>query len=198
MSSNYGLDSKIIKRTNVINRVDLLRAITAFEGEPSRARSSENKIFEEERFECLLADLDIELTTIAYFMLQAIEEANKKRKEQGLPTVTAGKYALLAATAKIWNDQQSRDVPVQEQTAEIVSKVMNKWSEFQNHIKVLSRNERYDRPDGFNFDGYYKGFNGCLGIYWHTIGNERKKSLYSDTVTMRMNAVVSIHLLEAV
>ena len=153
----YGLDSKVIKRTSVINRVDLLRAITAFEGEPSRARSSENKIFEEERFEYLLADLDIERTTKAFFMLQAIAEENKVRKEQDLPTVTAGKYALLAATAKIWNEQLSPDVPVQEQAAVVFHRVIDKWNEFQNHVKLLSTNKKYNRPDGFNFDGYYKG-----------------------------------------
>jgi hypothetical protein len=153
----YGLDFKVINRTSVINRVDLLRAVTAFDGDPSRARSSEDKMFEEERFEQLLTDFDIEQIARAYFTLQAIEEANRERKQQGLPTVTSGKYTLLAATAKIGNDTESRARPVQEQAVQNVCKVMSKWSEFQDHVKTLRSNSKYNQPDGFYFDGYYKG-----------------------------------------
>lgn len=153
----YGLDSKVIKKTSVINRVDLLRAVTAFEGEPSRARSSEDKMFVEERFKELLANFDLERITRAYFTLQAIEEANKTSKQEGLPTVTSGKYVLLAATAKVGNDKNSRVKPVEEQAAQNVRKVMSKWRKFQDHVQKLKSNAKYNGPDGFNFDGYYKG-----------------------------------------
>jgi hypothetical protein len=153
----YGLDSKVINRTNVIDRADLLRAFTAFAGEPSKARSSEGKMFEEERFEQLLSNFDLVRITRSYFTLQAIEEANQERKQQDLPTVTSGKYALLAATATIGNDIPSLARPVQEQAAQNVRKVMSKWSEFQDHIRTLSGNSKYAEPNGFNFDGYYKG-----------------------------------------
>jgi hypothetical protein len=153
----YGLDSKVIKKTSVINRVSLLRALTAFRGEPAKARSAEDKMFEEDRFEELLTDFDLAKITRAYFTLHAIEEANKDRNQQGLPTVTSGKYALLTATAQIGNDQSALAKPVPEQAAENVRQVLSKWDEFQNHVKSLTTNTKYNRPDGFNLDGYYKG-----------------------------------------
>ena len=155
----YGLDSRVIKRASIINRVDLLRAMTAFEGQASRARKSANNIFEERRFADLLADYDIERTTRAYFTLRAIEEANRERRAQDLPAVTAGKYALVAASARVWHTRPVGHVAVQQEATEIVGAVMNKWSGFQTHIKVLPKNARYDEPEpeGFNFDGYYKG-----------------------------------------
>ena len=115
--------------------MDLLRAVTAFEGEPSRARSSEDKMFVEERFEHLLATFDLERITRAYFTLQAIEDVNKERKQQGLPTVTSGKYVLLAATSKVGNDQQSRSRPVLEQAVQNVNMVIGKWKEFRTMLR---------------------------------------------------------------
>lgn len=153
----YGLDSKVIKKTSVINRVSLLRALTAFKGEPAKARSAEDKMFEEDRFEDLLTDFDPAKIMRAYFTLQAIEEANKNRNQQDLPTVTSGKYALLTATAQIAKGQSALARQVSEQAVENVRNVLSKWDEFQNHVKSLKTNTKYNRPDGFNFDGYYKG-----------------------------------------
>ncbi len=153
----YGLDSKVINKTSVINRVSLLRAITAFKGEPAKARSAEDKMFEEDRFDELLNDFDLANVTRAYFTLEAIEEANKGRKQKGLSMVTFGKYALLAATAQVGNDQIALARPVTEQATQNVRQVLSKWDAFQSHVKTLKTNTKYDRPDGFNLDGYYKG-----------------------------------------
>ena len=114
-------------------------------------------MFVEERFKELLANFDLERITRAYFTLQAIEEANKTSKQQGLPTVTSGKYVLLAATSKVGNEKNSRVKPVEEQAAQNVRKVMSKWRKFLDHVQKLKSNAKYNGPDGFNFDGYYKG-----------------------------------------
>lgn len=153
----YGLDSKVLKKADVINRVNLLRALTALTGEPAKARSAEDKMFEEDRFEELLGDVDLPKITRAHFTAQAIGEANKKRKQQGLPMVTSGKYALLMATAQIGNDQPALARPVEEQAEQNVAQVLSKWDAFQTHVKGLASNARYDRPEGFNIDGYFKG-----------------------------------------
>ena len=84
-------------------------------------------------------------------------EANKIRNQQGLPTVTFGKYALLTATAQVGNDKSALATPVLEQAAKNVRQVLSKWDKFQNYVKSLKTNAKYNRPEGFNLDGYYKG-----------------------------------------
>lgn len=114
-------------------------------------------MFEEDRFEDLLTDFDLAKITRAYFTLQKIEEANKDRNYGGLPTVTFGKYALLTATAQIGNDKSALARPVLEQAEKNVRQVLSKWEKFQSHLKSLKTNAKYNRQDGFNLDGYYKG-----------------------------------------
>lgn len=153
----YGLDSKVIKKASIVDRVDLLRTLTAFNGDPARARSSADKIFEEERFEELLSDFDAAGIMRAYFTQQAVVPANARRAEQGHATVTSGRFALVMATAQVGNDKNSLARPAEEQGAQNVAKVLAKWDGFQDHVKSLQSNAKYNRPDGFNFDGYYKG-----------------------------------------
>jgi len=153
----YGLDSKVISKKNVIDRVSLLRAVTAYNGSPSKARSSEDKMFEEEQFQRLLDNFDLAKITRAYFTLQAIEQMNNEKKQQQTLTITYGKYALLYATALIGNDDESRSSPVETQAFLNVQRILNKWGSFEEHVRPLPSNAKYVLPDGFNFDGYYKG-----------------------------------------
>lgn len=153
----YGLDSGAITKKDVIDRVALIRAVTAYNGAPSKARSSEDKMFEEERFKDLLADFDLVKITRAYFTLRAIEDMNSEEKKQGRPTVTYGKYTLLYASSQIGNDDTSRSKSVKEQAAQNLEYIQSKWSLFEAHVKTLASNVKYVLPDGFNYDGYYKG-----------------------------------------
>ncbi len=165
----YGLDSKVISKKNIIDRVALLRAVTAYSGYPSKARSSEDKIFEEERFERLLADFNLDRITRIYFTLQAIEQMNSERTRQGQPAVTYGKYTFLYATALIGNDDESRYKPVEEQASRNLKHILKKWASFEEYAKKLPSNAKYVQPEGFNFDGYYKGStvsNNVLNYKW--------------------------------
>ena len=54
----YGLDEKVLSKSDIINRVSMARALTAYAGDPPRARSSQDRIFDEEGFDRLLKNLD--------------------------------------------------------------------------------------------------------------------------------------------
>jgi hypothetical protein len=152
----YGLDSKAITKKDVVDRVFVLRAVTAYDGAPSKARSSEDKMFEEESFDDLLNDFDLDRITRAYFTLQAIEEKNNELKKLGASTISYGKYTLLYATAQIVNGD-ARSKPIQEQVALDLTHILSKWGSFEEHVKKLPSNAKYVQPEGFNYDGYYKG-----------------------------------------
>jgi hypothetical protein len=153
----YGIDSKAIKRQEVIDRVMLLRAMTAFNGSPSAARSSEDKMFEEDRFQNLLDGFERDKVTRAYFSLEHIEEKNKDRKSGGKEMVTSGKYAMLYASSLVGNDVSASKKPLKEQAEDNVNTIFLKWAAFEKSVVSLMENKRYNKPKGFNYDGYYKG-----------------------------------------
>lgn len=155
----YGMDSKVISKKQVIGRVALLRAVTAFDGFPAQARSSEEKIFEEERFDSLLSDFDLGRITRAHFSLEAVGEMNKAARKTGGPRVSAGKYALVYATSRVRNDKASLGLPAEEQAKVSLQAAMERWWEFEEHVKTLRSNAKYQTKDGFAFDAYYKGSN---------------------------------------
>lgn len=153
----YGLDSKAIKKKDIIDRVTLLRAMTAFDGLPSAARSSENKMFEEERFEELLDKYDRDRITRAYFSFKRIEEVNKERKAARLTMVTGGKFAVLFASSFIGNNSSTLPKSIEQQASDNVGAIFDKWPSFEKHIESLKSNAKYKVTSGFNYDGYYKG-----------------------------------------
>lgn len=153
----YGLDSKAIKKKDIVNRVMLLRAMTAYNGSPSSARSSENKMFDEERFDSLLDGFQRDKITRAYFSLKQIEELNKQRKKKKESTVTAGKYGMLYASSFVGNSSEDLAKSITLQAKNNVLTVSAKWRDFEKHIATLNSNKKYNLPDGFNYDGYYKG-----------------------------------------
>jgi len=153
----YGLDSKAIKKKDVIDRVTLLRAMTAFSGSPSAARSSEDKMFEEERFEKLLDGFDRDRITLAYLCFKQIEKVNRERKAKGMPMVTGGKYAFLFSSSLIGNDSTTLSKSIEQQASENVATIFNKWPAFEKHVGSLNSNSKYKSAEGFNYDGYYKG-----------------------------------------
>ena len=162
----YGLDSKAIKKKDIIDRVTLLRAITAFSGAPSAARSSENKMFEEERFEELLYRFNRNTITRAYFSFKQIEEVNKERKANGLAMITSGKYAILFASSLIGNDSAALSKSIEKQAGDNVVAIFKKWPAFEKHVRALKSNAKYRLAGEFNYDGYYKG---------STVGGDVKK-----------------------
>lgn len=153
----YGLDSRAIKKSDIIDRVSLLRALTAFNGSPAAARSSEAKIFEEERFEELLQNFDQEKITRAYFSFMKIEEVNKERKSEGLPEVVSGKHAMLFATSLTGNDKTSKSKSIESHVETNVNIIFKHWPHFEKYARELESNKKYKSVDGFNYVNYFKG-----------------------------------------
>ena len=64
---------------------------------------------------------------------------------------------VLDSSEVIGNDQATLARPVGEQAEQDVAHVLSKWDGFLSHVKGLPSNARYNRPEGFNTDGYFKG-----------------------------------------
>ena len=154
----YGLDGKIITKKEIVDRVTMARALTAYVGEPSRARSSENRIFEEEGFGKLLTGLDVTVAAKAYFSLEALETANDAGAASGgSRAVRYGKYAMIFAVSLLDQTGFESAKPLPERAKAMVQRVIEKWKDFETQAETLASNSRYKSPQGFNFDGYYKG-----------------------------------------
>ena len=148
----YGLDDKIVSKTEMIDRVTMARALTAYTGDPSRARSSENRIFEEEGFNKLLKDLDLSLAAKAFFALDRLEAFSSEGQ-----SLRYAKYAILLAVSCLDQSGFDSSKPIRERALAMVVRVLSKWKEFESHVGKLPGNAHYQSAEGFNHDGYCKG-----------------------------------------
>lgn len=149
----YGLDLKLISKKNIVDRVELIRAFTAYAGEPQKARASQDRMFEEAGFDNLLKDCDTKKVVTAYFLSRKLEESPDAEKTLGRRP-GASKYALIYAASKlVSNDPKNED----EEAQSALSKVLLKWPGFEKEVKSYSHNIKYKTSSGFNLDNYYKG-----------------------------------------
>lgn len=155
----YGLDEKVILKSEIIDRVSMARALTAYSGDPPRARSSQNRIFEEEGFDQLLSSLDNHSVAIAYFALQYLDEAAKEDISPLPQSLRYGKYAILYAISKIAPKSLQNVSHAKSVARDLVSKVAIKWSFYEEIVVAKPENARYQGKSAgeFNFDNYYKG-----------------------------------------
>ena len=150
----YGIADKIVSKKEIVDRVDLARALTAYTGEPARARSSENRIFEEEGFDKLLTDLNVEQASSAYFALESVSEQSATI---AATAIRYGKYAVVYAVSMLDHAGVESGKPVRERSDLLVQRVLGKWQAFEQHIAALPTNAGYSTGTAFNYDGYYKG-----------------------------------------
>jgi len=150
----YGLDEKIIKKKDIIDRVVLLRAVTAYDGNPAFARSSEDNIFEEDKFDELLSNIQLEKAIRAYFVLSYVDGYNAMQKARGDDYVSYGKYAVIHSASQI---PVNSAMCINEQAKYSLEQVIKVWPSFEKEIVKYAGNSKYMKGDAFNFDGYYKG-----------------------------------------
>ena len=154
----YGLNEKILLKSEMVDRVSMARALTAFSGDPARARSSQDRIFDEEGFDKLLTNLDNSKVALAYFALQAIDSIDLML-ENNIPShaVRYGKYAMLYAVSLLNANKTAEPKDAAVKATQLVSAIMEKWGAFENYINDKAPNSKYKNSEGFNFDNYYKG-----------------------------------------
>jgi hypothetical protein len=154
----YGLDEKVLVKTDIIDRVSMTRALTAYAGDAPRARSSQDRIFDEEGFEKLLSDLDNSSVALAYFALQALDVKSINGDPNLSPSsIRYGKYAMLSAVSHIANKKGIEASQAKDKATELVSNIAFKWKGFEVHVANKTSNAKYLVKDAFNLDGYYKG-----------------------------------------
>lgn len=153
----YGLDDKIISKTDIVDRVSMARALSAYSGDPQRARSSQDRIFEEEGFDKLLDKLDPNSVALAYFSLQALND-NAIPIPKSLPShsIRYGKYAMLFAVAQT-APQVTEPTEIKSTAYKAMKKIIDKWEAFEIETERKATNTKYHTKGSFNFDGYYKG-----------------------------------------
>ncbi|WP_176307931.1 AIPR family protein [Burkholderia ambifaria] len=154
----YGLDDKILTKALIVDRVTVARALTAFLGDPPRARSSQDRIFEEEGFDRLLTDLDNSHVALAHFALAKLDEV-KAGSKHGVASHSFryGKYAMLYAVARLNSTAVPEPAATPAEASRLVDEILKKWKAFEASIEASAANASYKVGQDFNFDNYYKG-----------------------------------------
>jgi hypothetical protein len=154
----YGLNEKILLKSEMVDRVSMARALTAFAGDPARARSSQDRIFDEEGFDRLLTNLDDSNVALAIFALQAIDNTDLMLAHD-IPShsIRYGKYAMLYAVSLLNAGETIEPKEATDKAIQLVIDVMYKWAEFESDAKRKASNSKFNSSEVFNFDNYYKG-----------------------------------------
>ncbi len=137
----------------------MTRALTAYAGDPPRARSSQERIFDEEGFDRLLTNIDDSNVALAYFALKTLEDGTIGEAVSELPShsIRYGKYAMLFAVARVKSVTSLEPKEVIEEAKKLILTVVAKWDIFESEVEKKASNTKYRSKNGFNFDGYYKG-----------------------------------------
>jgi len=154
----YGLDEKVLAKSDIIDRVSMARALTAYAGDPPRARASQDRIFDEQGFDRLLKNLDNASVALAYFGLEALDSDTVTASAQ-IPTsaLRYGKYAMLFAVAQVAPTPAVDSSKAKDGAISIAQAVISKWKAFEADVQTKTTNSKYRIGGSFNFDGYYKG-----------------------------------------
>ena len=136
----------------------MARALTAYAGDPPRARSSQDRIFEEEGFDKLLANLENSSVALAYFALESLDQqAANTMAELPSSSIRYGKYAMLFAVSRLAPVPAVDSADARSSAKQLIATVVGKWKAFEQDVSARPSNSRYLAKGVFNFDGYYKG-----------------------------------------
>ena len=154
----YGFDEKVLAKSDIIDRVSMARALIAYAGDPPRARSSQERIFDEVGFDRLLKNLDNTSVALAYFALEALGSEQITTTVQ-LPAhaLRYGKYAMLYSVAQAAPTPAVESAKARDSAIGIAKAVISKWRAFETIVETKATNAKYKLGGSFNFDGYYKG-----------------------------------------
>jgi len=154
----YGLDEKVLTKSDIVDRVSMARALTAYAGDPSRARSSQDRIFEELGFDKLLSNLDNSSVALAYFALQSLDDkASMPGADLSSSSLRYGKYAMLFAVSRLAPAVAVAPGQSKMSAVKLTEKVVKNWNAFEQAAASNTSNARYLLKGQFNFDGYFKG-----------------------------------------
>jgi len=152
------IEQGYVDKNRVVDRVGLLRSYLAFQGNPSEARrSGKDRLFRDKRFkEIVGTGKDYKAMLFSALILTRLRKEGKDHNwGNGL---RYGKFAIVAA-ARYLVPEVDRISP--ENLGNLVSvaieRAKERWSEFETWIQSQERSIDYKRPDGFDFDNYYKG-----------------------------------------
>ena len=155
----YGLQDKYLSKTQIVNRVDLIRNYLAFSGGVAKARTSQTVIFEESAFEAMLASFNQRRIFLSYTAAQDLEAMVQTAvKTSPKPNYASGyaKYAILAACGVVANKPRATG-SLKEEGGAVLKLVIDNWSAFETQAQAAPQNAKYARTGSFSFDNYYKG-----------------------------------------
>jgi len=141
-----GVNQKFIKKTQVINRVLLVRSYYAFCGKASRARTSQEIIFEEELFESILKQANLAAILYAYFCRDRIKAAKK---------YPGAVYAILASAGSVI-DKKRISQSNTEKLLDQIEKILDEWPKFMIAMAKRKKNQKYLSGSVLS-DTYFKG-----------------------------------------
>lgn len=158
------LNKGIIPKERIINRLDFIKSVHSYQGNPSNARrSSEKLLFSVDKFISIVGNIDNYMEMFFSFLifkkLNEIESKFKKIKESQEKygnCFTYGKYALIAAIGCKKEHIPSTYKDMNDLVDLLVADRLEKWNAFEKFTSEKLSNSKYFSKGKRNFDLYYK------------------------------------------
>lgn len=159
-----GTHNKIINKSIIIDRLDFIKAVYAYKGEPAAARRANDKeLFKEAKFsEILGGTLAFHEQFFAYMIFQLLVEQETKftKKYDSVDTyghaITYGKWAVIYAISLKKLSIPDKFQEMRELAESQVTQALKRWPEFDEFIKTKNRGTKYFTDKTSNFELYYK------------------------------------------
>lgn len=159
-----GISKKIIHKSIIINRLDFIKAVYAYKGDPSAARRANDKeLFKETKFaEILGSGLDTKEQFFAYIIFHLLVEkenfyANKTESQQKFGhALIYGKWAVIYAISlkkQIIPEDLSN---LKTMASEEIDRILSLWLNFDEFIKSKNIGTKYFSDKISNYELYYK------------------------------------------
>jgi AIPR protein len=159
-----GLNKKIISKSLIIDRLDFIKAVYAYKGEPAAARRSNDKeLFKEGKFtEILGGELSINEQFFAYLIFGILveKELSFKAKTESIDryghAIIYGKWAVIYAISlrklTVPDDLEEMKRLANEQ----IQQTLSVWPQFDEFVKQKNQGTKYFSDKISNFELFYK------------------------------------------
>lgn len=159
-----GLKRKILNKDLVIDRLDFIKAVFAYKGDPASARrSNEKELFKETKFtEILGGELDTKTQFFAYMIFErlvGIEKDFGKKHESVTKyghAIVYGKWAVIYAISLSQPSIPDTLEELKKVVSDEIERVLAQWPDFDEFLKTKNKGSKYFSEKTSNFELYYK------------------------------------------
>jgi len=159
-----GINKKILSKSIIVDRLDFIKAVYAYKGDPAAARRANDKeLFKETKFsEILGGNVSVKEQFFPHmiFRLLVEKESQFSKKHESVNhyghAITYGKWAVIYAISLKGLTIPEELESLKKLAVDEIDCTLKVWPEFDEFIKSKNKGSKYFSDKVSNFELYYK------------------------------------------